>query len=479
VYFDNLQVVHTRGPILEETHYYPFGLTMAGISSKALAFGDPQNKKKYNGIELNSDLGLDMYEANLRDLDPQIGRWWQIDPETDNMEQWSPYVSNYDNPVFYVDPNGDWPGWLDDAVDYVADKAVKAGKWVKNNSHEILDVVGTIDPTGVADGLNAAIYLAEGDYKNAAISALSMIPGGDAAKGAKYAEKAAVKIEKQLVKSEVKAAEKQIVKNEVKAVEKKVAKACGCFVSGTLVMTDKGYKKIEEIQVGDFVWTYNDTTHTYAKKKVVRVFVYERDTVYVLHIGGETIKTTSDHPFFVGGRWIKVKDLRVGDRVVNYDGKSIEITAIDLVAKRTKVHNFEVADYHTYYVSVKRVLVHNSGPCDVGKGSTTYQTYTKTNAKNGEVYSGRTSGKGTPQQNIQKRDAGHHKKAEDGWGPAKLDKSSSKPDAIRGREQQLIKKNGGSKSTGGTSGNGINGVAPTNKKAKRYDDAANREFGNL
>ncbi len=104
-----------------------------------------------------------------------------------------------------------------------------------------------------------------------------------------------------------------------------------------------------------------------------------------------------------------------------------------------------------------------------------YITYTKTNKKTGKTYSGRTSGTGSADDILKKRDGSHHKNA-DGYGKAKIDKVSGNKDAIRGREQQLIDANGGAVSQGGTSGNAINGIADTNKKKGIYIKAAKKEF---
>lgn len=112
VFFDNLQVTHIRGPILEETHYYPFGLTMKGISSKAQSFGTAKNKRKFNdGSELQHEeftdgSGLELYETAYRSYDPQIGRFHQIDPCSELSNNWTPYVYTMNNPLRYNDPLG-------------------------------------------------------------------------------------------------------------------------------------------------------------------------------------------------------------------------------------------------------------------------------------------------------------------------------------------------------------------------------------
>ncbi|WP_343672642.1 DUF6443 domain-containing protein [Chitinophaga sp.] len=120
VYFDNLVVVHNAGPLLEETHYYPYGLTMAAISSKALkGVAYAENYHRYNANELqkaefSDGSGLEWYDFNARVYDQQLGRFSQIDPkiEEGEQEQGSPYQFAKNNPAKYNDPDGKCPACL-------------------------------------------------------------------------------------------------------------------------------------------------------------------------------------------------------------------------------------------------------------------------------------------------------------------------------------------------------------------------------
>ena len=112
VYYDNLSIQYKQGPLLEENHYYPFGLTMAGISDKAIKTNYPENKFRYNsGTELQHNEfsdgnGLETYESQFRMLDPQLGRFTQVDPMADMSHAMTVYQYANNNPISTNDPTG-------------------------------------------------------------------------------------------------------------------------------------------------------------------------------------------------------------------------------------------------------------------------------------------------------------------------------------------------------------------------------------
>lgn len=111
VFFDNLQVTHTRGAMLEENHYYPFGLTMAGISDKALKSQYAENKIRFQKQELQNKefsdgSGLEMDEFKYRMDDPQTGRFWQIDPLSDKYVYNSTYAFSENKVTGHIELEG-------------------------------------------------------------------------------------------------------------------------------------------------------------------------------------------------------------------------------------------------------------------------------------------------------------------------------------------------------------------------------------
>ncbi|WP_312287019.1 polymorphic toxin-type HINT domain-containing protein [Terrisporobacter sp.] len=139
-----------------------------------------------------------------------------------------------------------------------------------------------------------------------------------------------------------------------------------CFVEGTLVSTEEGLVPIEDIKEGDLVWSQNPETGEIKLKKVEQLFINKSDTILRINIAGEIIEATEQHVFYIDNvGWIPANMIEEGDVVVLQSGERAIVEDIDKIVydEPITVYNFEVEDFHTYFVSNVNVLVHNR--CDI------------------------------------------------------------------------------------------------------------------
>ncbi|WP_311295133.1 polymorphic toxin-type HINT domain-containing protein [Paenibacillus sp. MER TA 81-3] len=292
----------------------------------------------------------------VRWYDPSIGRFINEDTYEGNIKNplsLNLYTYVYSNPLIHADPTGNFV--------YPVSPALTCAVDIKNcgaNLNAQVEASKTLAVEGanflILDDINT-ILNPDGSFNEKAFTTASFLPWEKVLKAAKVGTK---------------------VKKAMGALEK-----CNCFTAGTKVLID-GEKNIEDIQVGDKVLSKNEETGDVAYKEVTATFNHETDEIYKIHVGDQTIESTFNHPFWVDGKgWTFVKDLKVGDLLVQSDGHTLKINSIELEHKQVTVYNMTVDDFHTYFVSDLGIWVHNSncnftkwnkGSFDAVEGSAEY-----------------------------------------------------------------------------------------------------------
>jgi RHS repeat-associated protein len=97
-------IYHSVADILSFNDYYPFGMTMPG---RQFSSGDDY-RYGFNGMESVDEISgqKNSYDFGARIYDSRIGRWLSLDPKFGLQPGWSPYKFAYNNPLLFIDPDG-------------------------------------------------------------------------------------------------------------------------------------------------------------------------------------------------------------------------------------------------------------------------------------------------------------------------------------------------------------------------------------
>ncbi|PJC06076.1 MAG: hypothetical protein CO068_13065, partial [Flavobacteriaceae bacterium CG_4_9_14_0_8_um_filter_34_30] len=198
----NVRLSYTQDPqtgalaILEEQHYYPFGLqhknyraerqktarwavlanepacragitkidreealkTLKEAAPPTVPLQNPGYMYKFQTKELQDELGLNWYDFGLRQYDPALGRMLQIDPVTHHSQ--SPYTAFDNNPVFWSDPDGA------DTVDPIKDKTTVISSYVDKSNNTFITQTTTNTTTTTNDDGSVSVSYSSASITN-------------------------------------------------------------------------------------------------------------------------------------------------------------------------------------------------------------------------------------------------------------------------------------------------------------------------
>ncbi len=150
-------IIDPTTEIKEEMNYYPFGIQHKGYNN---IFRGSEYPYKFNGKEYDQQLNLQWHDFGARNYDSALGRWMNLDPLTEQMRRHSPYNYAFDNPIFFIDPDGMKPCPNGDCPPEVYNgQGTAVGENVYNQLEEV--AIGT--PDGVYTNGSKNSFFMDGD----------------------------------------------------------------------------------------------------------------------------------------------------------------------------------------------------------------------------------------------------------------------------------------------------------------------------
>ena len=156
--------------------------------------------------------------------------------------------------------------------------------------------------------------------------------------------------------------------NNLKIGEKEFTHLFFCFVAGTKVKTENGFKNIEDIKIGEKVYSFNLDNNEIELKEVLELIHSSAKDTYKLTICGKTVEMTSKHQVYIVDKgWTRAYNIKIGDMMLSASGDKVKITNIEHIKYDEPIdtYNLAVEDNSNYFVTDIQVLVHNVMPSKV------------------------------------------------------------------------------------------------------------------